>query len=151
MTRDQMRVHVATSSLGGSSRRSSTSWYWSWQLVHDLETTSGITSLIAVVEAAAETVGWDTRPSPKPLDTGTILTGRGIAYAYRGQTVIAQIAEVEVAKDRQVPACMVVAGINRERRLITLSRLIEAPCFAIDDAQFVVRHRMIRIELERFV
>ena len=51
---------------------------------------------IAVVEAAAEAFGWDTRPSPKPLDTGTILTGRGIAYAYRGQTVIAQIAEVEV-------------------------------------------------------
>ena len=51
---------------------------------------------IAVVEAAAEAFGWDTRPSPKPLDTGTILTGRGIAYAYRNQTVIAQIAEVEV-------------------------------------------------------
>ena len=28
--------------------------------------------------------------------TGDILTGRGIAYAYRNQTVVAQIAEVEV-------------------------------------------------------
>ena len=51
---------------------------------------------IAVVKAAAETFGWDARPSPKPLGTGNILTGRGIAYAFRGQTVVAEIAEVEV-------------------------------------------------------
>jgi CO/xanthine dehydrogenase Mo-binding subunit len=51
---------------------------------------------IAVVKAAAETFGWDPRPSPKPRGTGNILTGRGTAYAFRGQTVVAQIAEVEV-------------------------------------------------------
>jgi nicotinate dehydrogenase subunit B len=51
---------------------------------------------IAVLKAAAETFGWDPRPSPRRRDTGTILTGRGIAYAYRSQTVVAQIAEVEV-------------------------------------------------------
>ena len=51
---------------------------------------------IAVVKAAAEAFGWDTRPSPKPLGTGDILTGRGIAYAFRSQTVVAEIAEVEV-------------------------------------------------------
>ena len=51
---------------------------------------------IAVVKAAAEAYGWDTRPSPKPLGTGNILTGRGIAYAFRSQTVVAEIAEVEV-------------------------------------------------------
>ncbi len=51
---------------------------------------------IAVVKAAAEAYGWDNRPSPKPRDTGTILTGRGIAYAFRSQTVVAEIAEVEV-------------------------------------------------------
>ena len=51
---------------------------------------------IAVVKAAAEAFGWEPRPSPKPLSTGNILTGRGIAYAYRSQTVVAQIAEVEV-------------------------------------------------------
>ena len=51
---------------------------------------------IAVVKAAAETYGWDPRPSPKPLGTGDILTGRGIAYTFRSQTVVAQIAEVEV-------------------------------------------------------
>ncbi len=54
---------------------------------------------IAVVQAAKETYGWDTRPSPKPLDTGKILTGRGIAYCYRGRTVVAEIAEVEVNRE----------------------------------------------------
>src|SRR6185295_13779330 len=51
---------------------------------------------IAVLKAAAEAFGWESRPSPKPLDTGTVLTGRGIAYAFRNQTVVAEIAEVEV-------------------------------------------------------
>jgi CO/xanthine dehydrogenase Mo-binding subunit len=51
---------------------------------------------IAVVKAAAEKFGWDARPSPKPRATGDILTGRGIGYAFRSETVVAQIAEVEV-------------------------------------------------------
>ena len=51
---------------------------------------------IAVVKAAAEAYGWDSRQSPKPRGTGNILTGRGIAYAFRSQTMVAQIAEVEV-------------------------------------------------------
>ncbi len=51
---------------------------------------------IAVLKAAAETYGWDTRPSPGPIGKGNILTGRGIAYSFRGETVVAQIAEVEV-------------------------------------------------------
>jgi nicotinate dehydrogenase subunit B len=51
---------------------------------------------IAVIKAAVEAHGWDTRPSPKPAGTGEILTGRGIAYAYRGETVVAEIADVEV-------------------------------------------------------
>ena len=51
---------------------------------------------IACVKAAAEAYGWEARPSPKPLGTGNILTGRGMAYSYRSQTVVAQIAEVEV-------------------------------------------------------
>ncbi|HEX6546752.1 MAG TPA: molybdopterin cofactor-binding domain-containing protein, partial [Bryobacteraceae bacterium] len=51
---------------------------------------------IAVLKAAAETYGWNTRPSPKPAGKGDILTGRGIAYSFRGHTVVAQIAEVEV-------------------------------------------------------
>jgi CO/xanthine dehydrogenase Mo-binding subunit len=54
---------------------------------------------IACVQAAAKTFGWDPRPSPKPVGTGRILTGRGFAYTYRNQTVIAEIAEVEVNRD----------------------------------------------------
>ena len=51
---------------------------------------------IACIKAAAEAYKWDTRPSPKRVGSGEILTGRGIAYTYRSQTVVAQIAEVEV-------------------------------------------------------
>jgi CO/xanthine dehydrogenase Mo-binding subunit len=51
---------------------------------------------IAVVKAAAEKYGWDTRPSPKPVGNGDILTGRGFPHAVRSQTVVAQIVDVEV-------------------------------------------------------
>jgi CO/xanthine dehydrogenase Mo-binding subunit len=51
---------------------------------------------IAVIKAAAEKFGWEPRPSPGPRGKGDVLTGRGIAYAYRSQTVVAEIAEVEV-------------------------------------------------------
>jgi nicotinate dehydrogenase subunit B len=51
---------------------------------------------IACLKAAAETYGWDRRPSPKSPSTGEILTGRGMAYSFRGSTVVAEIAEVEV-------------------------------------------------------
>lgn len=51
---------------------------------------------IAVLKAAANAYNWDRRPSPKPRDSGDILTGRGMAYSFRGQTIIAEIAEVEV-------------------------------------------------------
>jgi CO/xanthine dehydrogenase Mo-binding subunit len=51
---------------------------------------------IAAVKAAAAAYGWDTRPSPRAVGRGDILTGRGFAYAFRSQTIAAQIAEVEV-------------------------------------------------------
>lgn len=51
---------------------------------------------IAVLQAAAQAYGWESRPSPKPIGKESILTGRGIAYTFRGQTVVAEIAEVEV-------------------------------------------------------
>lgn len=54
---------------------------------------------IAVIRAAADTYGWDTRPSPKPRGAGRILTGRGIAYSFRSETVVAEIAEVEVNRE----------------------------------------------------
>ena len=51
---------------------------------------------IAVIKAAADAFKWDARPSPRPVGNGEILTGRGIAYAIRSQTIVAEIAEVEV-------------------------------------------------------
>ncbi|HEX9700080.1 MAG TPA: molybdopterin cofactor-binding domain-containing protein [Acidobacteriota bacterium] len=82
---------------------------------------------LAVVRAAAEAYGWDTRPSPKPgpatssggdgpgaggaegsrsarqgnggQGAGPVLTGRGIAYTYRSRTIVAEIAEVEVNRE----------------------------------------------------
>jgi nicotinate dehydrogenase subunit B len=51
---------------------------------------------IAVVKAVAKAYGWDSRPSPGPRGNGDILTGRGFSYGFRGQTIAAQIAEVEV-------------------------------------------------------
>jgi CO/xanthine dehydrogenase Mo-binding subunit len=51
---------------------------------------------IACIKAAAAAFKWDSRPSPKRRESGDILTGRGIAYTYRSQTVVAQIVEVEV-------------------------------------------------------
>jgi nicotinate dehydrogenase subunit B len=51
---------------------------------------------IACVRAAADAYGWEPRPSPRPIGSGNILTGRGIAYSYRSQTVVAEIADVEV-------------------------------------------------------
>ena len=82
---------------------------------------------IACIKAAAERFGWDPRPSPRagggnpsgtgggnpagigggnpqgigggnPLGLPDVVTGRGIAYAYRSQTVVATIVEVEVNK-----------------------------------------------------
>ena len=54
---------------------------------------------IAVLDAVAKAYGWDSRPSPKPRGGGNILTGRGLAYSFRNQTVVAQIAEVEVNRE----------------------------------------------------
>ena len=51
---------------------------------------------IACITAAAEKFGWESRPSPRPRANRDVLTGRGIAYAYRSQTVAVQIAEVDV-------------------------------------------------------
>jgi nicotinate dehydrogenase subunit B len=54
---------------------------------------------IAVIKAAAEKAGWQPRPSPRRDQNGDKLGGRGIAYAQRGGTRVAVVAEVEI--DRQ--------------------------------------------------
>ena len=51
---------------------------------------------IAVIKAAAERAGWQTRPSPRRDQTGDKVSGRGIAYSQRNGTVCAVIAEVDV-------------------------------------------------------
>jgi CO/xanthine dehydrogenase Mo-binding subunit len=51
---------------------------------------------IAVMKAAAEAYGWQARAYPQPLGRGEILSGRGVSYTYRSQTVVAQIVDVEV-------------------------------------------------------
>jgi len=52
---------------------------------------------IAVIQAAARQAGWVTRASPSPTPSRTgLAVGRGIAYAPRGNTRVATVAEVEV-------------------------------------------------------
>ena len=51
---------------------------------------------VAVIKAAAEKSGWQTRPSPRKDQTGTKVSGRGIAYSQRNGTRVAIVAEVEV-------------------------------------------------------
>jgi nicotinate dehydrogenase subunit B len=51
-----------------------------------------------VVKVAAEKAGWQARPSPQRERSGDLLKGRGIAYAQRGGTVLAMVAEVEVER-----------------------------------------------------
>ncbi|NOT44353.1 MAG: xanthine dehydrogenase family protein molybdopterin-binding subunit [Acidobacteria bacterium] len=51
---------------------------------------------LAVLDAALEAYGWDPRPSPQRVGTGDVLTGRGLGYAIRSQTIVMQIVDVEV-------------------------------------------------------
>jgi len=83
---------------------------------------------IAVLKAAAEKYGWDARPNPRPRATGKVLNGRGIAYSFRGQSMVAQIAEVEV---------------NRETGHVWVKRIVCA-----HDCGFVVNPQSRRTSLE---
>jgi nicotinate dehydrogenase subunit B len=51
---------------------------------------------VATLKAAAEKSGWTTRTSPRKDQTGSTVSGRGIAYAVRNGTLMAVVAEVEV-------------------------------------------------------
>lgn len=51
---------------------------------------------IACLKAAADRFGWAPRPSPGPVPTTDVVTGRGVAYAYRSETVAVEMVEVEV-------------------------------------------------------
>lgn len=52
----------------------------------------------AVVKAAAQKAGWQPRTSPQRERSGDLLKGRGIAYAQRGGTILAVVAEIEVER-----------------------------------------------------
>src|SRR6266571_3998948 len=51
---------------------------------------------IAVIKAAVEKAGWQSRPSPRRDQTGNTVSGRGMAYAQRNGTRVAVIAEVDI-------------------------------------------------------
>jgi nicotinate dehydrogenase subunit B len=51
---------------------------------------------VAVIKAAAEKAGWQTRHSPRRDQTGDNVSGRGLAYAQRNGTRVAMIAEVDI-------------------------------------------------------
>jgi CO/xanthine dehydrogenase Mo-binding subunit len=64
---------------------------------------------IAVIKAAAERAGWETRVSGSQIGSGDVVSGRGIAFAQRAETLVATVAEVEV--DRRT-------GHIRARRVV---------------------------------
>src|SRR5690606_10019376 len=55
---------------------------------------------LAVLRAVLEAYGgWESRPAPKPQGPEPVQSGRGLAYTYRSNTVVAVIADVEVNRD----------------------------------------------------
>jgi nicotinate dehydrogenase subunit B len=52
----------------------------------------------AVIKAAAEKAGWKPRPGPRARRSGDVMRGQGIAYATRGGTIVAVVAEIEVER-----------------------------------------------------
>jgi CO/xanthine dehydrogenase Mo-binding subunit len=50
----------------------------------------------AVIRAAAEKAGWQARSGPRATLMGGVYAGRGIAYAQRGGSIVAAVAEIEV-------------------------------------------------------
>jgi CO/xanthine dehydrogenase Mo-binding subunit len=51
---------------------------------------------IAVIKAATEKAGWQARPSPRRDQTGSTVSGRGMAYSQRAGTRVAVVAEVDI-------------------------------------------------------
>src|SRR5581483_2755639 len=52
----------------------------------------------AVIKAAAEKAGWKPRPGPRARRKGEVMRGQGIAYATRGGTIVAVVADIEVER-----------------------------------------------------
>ena len=58
------------------------------------------------------------------------------------------IGKVQVAQDAEIAARVVITRVSGERRFVAVAGLSEAARLAIDDAEFVVDHRVLGIELE---
>jgi len=56
---------------------------------------------LATMRAAAKTYGWEARSSPRPRAAANakVLSGRGVAYTYRSNTIAVVIADVEVNRE----------------------------------------------------
>ena len=53
----------------------------------------------AVIRAVADKAGWSRRPYPNPQrGKGAVMVGRGVSYTERNGTIVAIVAEVEVAR-----------------------------------------------------
>jgi nicotinate dehydrogenase subunit B len=52
----------------------------------------------AVIKAAAEKAGWKPRPGARARARGDLMRGQGIAYATRGGTIVAVVADIEVER-----------------------------------------------------
>jgi CO/xanthine dehydrogenase Mo-binding subunit len=57
---------------------------------------------IDVLRAAAQTYGWESRPSPAPHQDGKLAKGRGVAWVNRDDVLVATIADVTVDRDSGV-------------------------------------------------
>jgi CO/xanthine dehydrogenase Mo-binding subunit len=100
----------------------------------------------AVIRAAAEKVGWKTRPSGRNVPKGDgVVQGRGIAYAQRNGAVVAIVAEVEVDRRtgrvwprRYVAAVEHGLVVNPEGlRLATEGNIVQATSRALfEEVQF---------------
>ncbi len=53
---------------------------------------------LAVIKAATEKAGWEPRVAARKLGDGEIARGQGMAYATRGGTRVASVADIEVNK-----------------------------------------------------
>jgi nicotinate dehydrogenase subunit B len=77
----------------------------------NLDSTTGARD-IRLIKGVRDAAGWITRPSPNPLaGKGTVVSGRGMAYAPRSGTYVATVAEVTVnRKTGEVRVTRFVSG-----------------------------------------
>ncbi len=114
---------------------------------------------IAVVKAAAEKAGWDTRPSGRNVPKGEgVVRGRGIAYAQRNGAVVAIVAEIEVdRKTGRIWPRRYVAAVEhglivnpKGLRLATEGNIIQATSRALFEEVKFDRHNVTSVDWESY-